>query len=132
MSLADSDGDGLPDAWEMAWFGTLTRNGAGDYDGDGMTDLQEYLAGTNPTDRNSFLKIDSVDVGGGAARVHFTAAAGRTYSILYRSNLGGGTWSKLADVPVQAGSGPVTVTDPAFSGGTNRLYILVTPAWPTP
>ena len=45
----DSDGDGLPDEWEMSYFGTLDRNGTGDYDGDGVSDYLEYLYGTDPT-----------------------------------------------------------------------------------
>ncbi|HEY5998126.1 MAG TPA: PKD domain-containing protein [bacterium] len=44
----DTDGDGMADAWELAHFGSLARDGAGDADGDGRTDLQEYLAGTDP------------------------------------------------------------------------------------
>src|SRR5207249_3353675 len=50
ISAADSDGDGLPDDWEMAYFGDLTRDGTGDFDGDGQSDLAEFRAGTNPTD----------------------------------------------------------------------------------
>ena len=47
-STNDADQDGIPDAWEMATFGGLSRNGAGDRYGDGLSDLQEYLHGTNP------------------------------------------------------------------------------------
>jgi len=47
----DSDGDGLPDWWEYRYFpGDLTKlSGGGDFDGDGATDLQEFLAGSDPT-----------------------------------------------------------------------------------
>lgn len=45
----DSDNDGMDDFWEAAHFGNLNRDGTGDQDGDGQTDLQEFLAGTNPT-----------------------------------------------------------------------------------
>ena len=46
---ADTDGDGLPDAWEIRHFGSIfVSDGTGDYDGDGLTDYYEYLAGTNP------------------------------------------------------------------------------------
>ena len=44
----DSNGDGLPDAWEMANFNTLNVNPNADPDGDGWSNLQEYLNGTNP------------------------------------------------------------------------------------
>jgi len=43
-----SDGDALPDEWEIRHFGTLARDGSGDADGDGMSDLAECRAGTDP------------------------------------------------------------------------------------
>lgn len=45
---ADADGDGMADDWEILHFGDLGRDGSGDFDGDGPTDLEEYLEGTNP------------------------------------------------------------------------------------
>jgi len=45
----DTDGDGLNDEWEMIHFGTLERDGTGDYDNDGISDYMEYLLGTDPT-----------------------------------------------------------------------------------
>src|SRR5690606_4633564 len=44
----DTDGDGMDDAWEMEHFGTLDRDGSGDFDGDGRTDLEEFQDGTDP------------------------------------------------------------------------------------
>jgi len=44
----DTDGDGLPDAWEMLHFGNLDQTADGDYDNDGFTNLQEYEAGSDP------------------------------------------------------------------------------------
>ncbi|MBQ6137458.1 MAG: hypothetical protein IJI73_08830, partial [Kiritimatiellae bacterium] len=43
-----SDGDPLPDEWEFAAFGSLGRDGSGDFDSDGLPDLAEYRAGTDP------------------------------------------------------------------------------------
>ena len=48
-SFIDSDGDGLPDAWEMENFGNLNQAAHGDYDNDGLTNIEEYAAGTDPT-----------------------------------------------------------------------------------
>jgi hypothetical protein len=54
----DTDGDGIADAWEYQKFGNLTTaNATSNSDGDPMTDLQEYLADTNPLDANSYLRI---------------------------------------------------------------------------
>ena len=52
----DSDDDGLIDFWETSWaaISDLTQlSGSGDFDSDGLTDLEEYTAGTDPTDDDS-------------------------------------------------------------------------------
>lgn len=43
-----ADGDSLADEWELAHFGTLERTGWGDADGDGIKDIDEFKAGTDP------------------------------------------------------------------------------------
>ena len=50
----DIDNDGLPDAWEIQYFGSRTAGDPNaDSDGDGYSNLQEYLAGTDPLNANS-------------------------------------------------------------------------------
>jgi hypothetical protein len=49
----DSDGDGMPDAWERKYFGNLAQTASGDFEGDGITNLQEYQNGTDPTVDNN-------------------------------------------------------------------------------
>ncbi len=49
----DSDGDGLPDSWELQYFGDLRQGSDGDPDGDGFTNLEEFSAETDPTDSTS-------------------------------------------------------------------------------
>jgi hypothetical protein len=44
----DSDGDGLPDTWELFYFGNLGQDGSGNPDGDGFSNLVEFQNGTNP------------------------------------------------------------------------------------
>ncbi len=56
-ALEDTDGDGMDDAWERAHFGNLSRDGTGDYDGDGRTDADEFVDGTDPTDAGSTLGL---------------------------------------------------------------------------
>jgi len=48
-SIYDSDGDDMLDAWEMQHFGSLDRDGTGDFDQDGISDLEEFLYGSDPT-----------------------------------------------------------------------------------
>ena len=43
-----SDGDPMPDEWELSSFGNLLRDGFGDFDGDGLSDAREFAAKTNP------------------------------------------------------------------------------------
>jgi len=51
----DVDSDGLPDWWEIARFGVVNSAaiGAGDADGDGLSNLQEYQNGTSPNSSDS-------------------------------------------------------------------------------
>ena len=127
----DTDGDGLPDAWEIAhnldWRDATGNNGAnGDPDADGLTNLEEYVAGTDPRDASSYLKIESIDAVSTMTRIRFNAVAGKTYTILYRDDVAAGTWQKLADVPDQGATGEIEVTD-AGAGAATRFYRLVTP-----
>ena len=51
VSFIDADADGLPDSWEIHYFGSITgQDGGSDSDHDGVTDHDELLAGTDPAD----------------------------------------------------------------------------------
>ncbi len=49
----DSDGDSMADSWELDQFGDLSHDGTGNADSDGLTDVEEYLNGTDPSDADS-------------------------------------------------------------------------------
>jgi hypothetical protein len=120
----DLDGDGMPDAWEIA-NGTdpLVADGTADPDGDGMGNRDEYRAGTDPQSAASRLKLDIVwesDV----VRLSFTAAAGRRYAILFKDDLSSATWATLQEVPPGT-PGPIISITEAPAEDTTRFYRLV-------
>lgn len=55
FTVLDADGDGMADAWEMTHFGTTTNAAGGDVDEDEWTNLDEYIADTQPTNPASFF-----------------------------------------------------------------------------
>lgn len=63
----DADGDGLPDSWELAYFGNLSHTATGDFDRDGISNLEEFLDGTSPTNNASLRpRLTLFSDGGGA------------------------------------------------------------------
>jgi hypothetical protein len=67
LSIVDTDGDGLPDSWEMAHFNNLAQGPADDPDGDTFNNLAEFNAGTDPMDPNSKPSPGGGGGGGGGA-----------------------------------------------------------------
>ncbi len=86
----DSSGDGIPDWWMLGHFDTVVGNAADrtraqdDHDGDGMTNWEEYIAGTSPLDPESALRLDRMGEGTG---LRFQSVDGRRYRIQSSTNL---------------------------------------------
>ncbi|MBI3414408.1 MAG: metallophosphoesterase [Verrucomicrobia bacterium] len=86
VNNADTDGDGLPDGWEVAHgLNPLSAAGddgaGGDPDHDGFSNAMEFLAGTNPRDPASVLRVQLQVLGRGANRITWSAVAGRSYQL---------------------------------------------------
>ncbi|MEW6156460.1 MAG: lamin tail domain-containing protein [Verrucomicrobiota bacterium] len=128
----DTDGDGMPDAWETQ-YGFDIRSGNDallDSDADGLTNLAEFRSGTNPRDAASALRLNSSTGEAGMVQISFEALAGRSYTIQFRPALAdGGDWQTLASFPALGSNRTERVADAPLSGRT-RFYRLVTPAVP--
>jgi Calcineurin-like phosphoesterase/Purple acid Phosphatase, N-terminal domain len=81
MSLADTNHNGMDDTWELI-HGVSDPNG--DPDRDGMTNLEEYIAGTDPMDANSWLRVGRIE-GDSSQHVMLTwpSIGGVRYRVLY-------------------------------------------------
>lgn len=124
----DIDGDGVPDVWEMQ-HGTdpFTPDGELDADDDGLTNFEEWLAGTNPQDANSVLKFSAILGGNEQVTLQFTAMANRTYSIVAASAVDAEIWFNVANIPAAPTNRLISVNQPATE---TQFFRLVAPGQP--
>jgi hypothetical protein len=120
----------MPDAWEQAnGLNPSINDASADPDQDGQTNVQEFLAGTNPQDVLNYLRITAGREGTNVT-LSFVAVAGRDYSILQRDTPNPGAWSTLLNIPAAATNRVAQAVVPQPSPAPHRFYCLVTPARP--
>lgn len=118
--LADTDRDGLPDDWEQS-HGLNPGNpmdAALDSDGDGLSNMQEYIAGTNPSDRQSVLRLNVVHDAGNHVTVSWAGILGRNYRVQSSTDMV--HWENLTLVLSGAGA----TMSAGDSPGITRFYRL--------
>lgn len=100
----DNDRDGIPDSWQFQY---PTTNGyvggpaGSDYDHDGLTDKQEWIAGTNPTNAASVWRTGLAL----SNAVAWPSLQGRLYSVSGTTNLAPSSWSPVPGATNLPGTG---------------------------
>jgi hypothetical protein len=125
-TFGDSDGDGLTDLAEVDVFETDPLDA--DSDGDGMDDGCEWIAGTDPLNAKSVVRVTAVgvDEAFGEVSVTFSSVPGRSYRVERSPVLVGAPWLDLSGgTPIFAGGGVTTVIDRTAPVGAKRLFYRV-------
>jgi len=120
-----SDNDGIPDWWRLAYFNHPTgqagdnSRGPDDADGDGVSNQNEFQAGTDPLNPASVFKITQVTVVGNDVQMSASTVVNRTYQLQRRDSLALSSWAN-AGPPTNGTGGVVVFTD--NSGATNETH----------
>ena len=116
----DNNYDGLPDDWEALYFGNNSANWPAlntDSDGDGMNNLREFLAGTNPTDAASVLRVKLENSTQGLF-LSWNTQPGLVYQLQSSTNVS--AWSNFGSPRLSAGT-----NDSTYVGGSGQTFYQV-------
>ncbi len=102
----DTDDDGIPDAWEMHYFGDLESADAGsDATGDGLLDAQAYFAGIDPFRAFGMTRVERISTD--QVRLDGTLAPHGMYDLLTTTDLRTNKWQTLRTWVAGPDDGPL-------------------------
>ncbi len=116
--------DGLPDDWQVYYFGQNNPLAlpSADASGTGQSNLFKYLAGLNPLDPNARFTVETDSDSAGARTVTFGPVVnGRDYIVEFISDPASGVWTPLPSASLSISDGRGVVIDSAPSA-TQRLF----------
>lgn len=92
--LPDYDFDSLDDNWEIRHWGSITvTGGTNDWDGDNVSNRDEYTADTQPTNDASFFRVSRIGQINNQAQIEYVSSTARQYRLHYRdTSLLEGLW----------------------------------------
>jgi len=130
----DSNGDGLPDAWEYAFLAAIgatntlaSLNANSVLTPDGRNLAQQFLLGTALFDPGNPLKITFLGFNGASPALQFPTLIGRTYTVLISTDLN--NWSPAAfNLASDAPGAPAQSSYVAASTATIQVYVAPPPA----
>ncbi|MBI5773543.1 MAG: hypothetical protein HZA89_07355 [Verrucomicrobia bacterium] len=120
----DANFDGLPDDWQALYWGGDSANWplpSADSDGDGVSNVDEFLAGTIPTDRTSALRTRIYHTPQGPW-LAWNAQAGFVYQVVTSADLK--TWTNVGGPRFAAGAADSIAVTRAASAGYYRVRRL--------
>ena len=91
-----------------------------------MSNRDEYIAGTNPTNALSYLKLEPIQVLSGNSILEFGAISNRSYTIDFRNTFDSGTWTNLYDVPAATSNRIIRFTNTVTT--PKRFYRIQIPS----
>ena len=124
-TIPDHNFDGLDDNFQRRYFPVFTAAEAApnaDPDGDGITNAQEAIAGTDPTNAQSFFGLDRVTQTAAGTVIEWKSFPGKRYQVFTKTEFGPGPWTPIGS-PVTATSATAQFHDPAATH-TIRFYRL--------
>jgi hypothetical protein len=121
----DLAANGTPHWWlaQYGWTGNFDAAALADTDGDGQNALQEFLAGTDPTDPGSVLlaKLEQ-DPSTGELLISWTSVSGKTYRVEQSADLSGSWTVQTSNIPATP---PLNIQKATLPSGGNIFFRIV-------